>query len=878
MRYPLSFAQLRYWSLDGPAAVLRRARRLDGPVDPDALRRAVDAAVVRHAALRTSVVTVDGEPEQVVADTAELPVAHEESAEPFDLATPPLARVALVGPPEQPSLVVSAHRVVADGPALDLLLDELCTAYGGGELPELWMDYGDYAVWHRERLAGEELERQLAPWRETLRDAPAGLPLPADPPSTPSWGEVTAEAPGDQAAALAAYAVVLSRYARQRDLVIALPVSGRVRAELERIVGPFADVVPLRVSVTGTFAELHARVRGSAAEALSHDELPFDKLAAELGVARPVVGFSTTGQAWADFPLADFQLDAGENGTLRLAYRADVYATPFAERFLRSVVAVLEHAGQHPDTPVADLPLQPGQEAVAPTVPDLDVVRALRESAASVTDSTGTVPMPEVCRRAAVLARVIAEQGTDHHVGVCVRRGVGLLVAVLGTWWAGRTAVLLDPDLPLPGLEKSVRKSGLKLVVTEEEHVPIGDATVITSAEGEPIDAAEPNPVAYVVDGRDVTHRAVADVLAVLRRDLPLGPGDRFAAVGAAVDVALMELLLPLVCGADVVVTDGRNLDGITALHASAYTWRHLPTVPDSVRLRLCTGLTPELAEALDTPGTELWHLHGDAESALWPVAGRWPATNRSGAGILDERGVPVPIGAIGEVHVGEHATGDLARWREDGRLDLVGRTDAKVEVRGRWVDPGGIAAELRTHRAVRDAVVIGAPKDGETALVAYVVSDESGEGLRRHLRATLPERMVPELFVALDELSDTLPEPDWGQPRDDVERTMARIWADLLRTTDRIAVHDNLFGRGAGSLTVMRFAAKVAEAYGVNLPLHRIFATPTIAALAAIVTAERQPEPDDGLAELSDTELDDLLRSVLAARDRRRTARGEAT
>lgn len=871
MRYPLSFAQLRARSLDGPAAVVRRACRLDAPVDPDALRRAVDAAVVRHAALRTSVVTVDGEPEQVVADTAELPVAHEESAEPFDLATPPLVRVALVGTPERPSLVVSAHRVVADGPALDLLLDELTTA--GGVPPELWMDYGDYAVWQRERLAGEELERQLAPWREPLRDAPAGLSLPADPPSTPSWGEVTAEAPGDPSAALAAYAVVLSRYARQRDLVIALPVSGRVRAELEPIVGPFADIVPLRVSVTGTFAELRARVRDSTAVALSHDELPFDKLAAGFGVARPVVGFSTTGQE-----CADFQVNAGEDGVLGLTYRADVYGSPFAQRFLRSVVAVLEHAEQHPHTPVVDLPLPPGPEAVAPTVPDLDVVRALRESEASVTDSSGTVPMSELCRRAAVLARVIAERGADRRVGVCVRRGAGLLVAVLGTWWAGRTAVLLDPDFPLPGLEKRVRDAGLELVVGDEEHVSIGGATVITSAEGEPIDPAAPDPAAYVVDGRDVTHRAVADVLAVLRRDLPLGAGDRFAAIGTAVDVALMELLLPLVCGADVVVTDGKDLDGITAMHASAHTWRHLPTVPESVRLRLCTGLTPDLAEALDIPGAELWHLHGDAESALWPVAGRWPATNRSRAVILDERGVPVPIGAIGEVHVGDHATGNLARWREDGRLDLVGRTDDRVEVRGRWVDRGEVAAELRTHPAVRDAVVIGAPKDGETALVAYVVSDESGEALRRHLRATLPAWMVPELFVALDELSDTLPEPDWGQPRDDVERTMARIWADLLRTTDRIAVHDNLFGRGAGSLTVMRFAAKVAEAYGVNLPLHRIFATPTIAALAAIVTAERQPEPDDGLAGLSDTELDDLLRSVLAARDRRRAARGEAT
>jgi aryl carrier-like protein len=134
------------------------------------------------------------------------------------------------------------------------------------------------------------------------------------------------------------------------------------------------------------------------------------------------------------------------------------------------------------------------------------------------------------------------------------------------------------------------------------------------------------------------------------------------------------------------------------------------------------------------------------------------------------------------------------------------------------------------------------------------------------------------------------LPPPEWAgptaadqvPPRDPVEATMARILADLLRTTAPIDVHDNLFTLGAGSLTVVRFAARIADTYGVNLPMHRIVATPTIAELAEIVSADsnagkvEETARDAELAALSDEELDDLLRAAQAARARRRAARGD--
>lgn len=432
MRYPVSFAQRRLWALDrlvpgDPASHLCHATWLDGPVDPVALQRAMDAVVDRHAVLRTSVVAFDGEPEQVVDDTGRVLIDHvvlpgaaedveraesiaaELAVRPFDLARGPLLRSTVVEVGGDRWLfVVVAHRIVADDTAVAIVLDELSTVYRSGvaALSRTWMDYGDYAVWQRERLRGEELERQLDYWRAALRGVPENVALPNDSHRlTPSsrGGLVTAAldptslqlladlALGVGAALstafLTGYAVVLSRYARQSDLVIGVPVSGRIRVELEPIVGPFADIVPVRVSLAGapTFAQLLDRVRDAVERALAHDELPLDKLAEELGIDLPGnavrFAFEHPPAPTLDLPgvaqesrvllgrtaHADLDLTASADGTVTLGYRADLLAAPFVDWFLRSVVTVLELAGRTPDLPVADLPLPPPvEEGVIP--------------------------------------------------------------------------------------------------------------------------------------------------------------------------------------------------------------------------------------------------------------------------------------------------------------------------------------------------------------------------------------------------------------------------------------------------------------------------------------------------------------------------------
>ncbi|NUT53435.1 MAG: hypothetical protein HOV94_40040 [Saccharothrix sp.] len=502
MRYPLSFAQQRPGVLD-PASRVCHATWLDGPVDPDVLRRAVDAVVARHPALRTR---VGAESEQVVDETARVPVEHvvapgpdeagsiarDLAERPFDLGRGPLLRVGLVeAGPGRWVLVLVAHRVVADEATLALVLDDLSTAYRTGTAPpEPWMGYGDFAVWQRERLRGEELARQLAPWREALRDLPEPVRLPAGHPAARVTAVVdpaavrrlrgVAEGVGATLpeAVLAAYAVVLSRYAGRADVVVEVPVSGRVRVELEPVAGPFADAVPVRVSLAGapTFGDLLVRARDAAAHAVAHDEVPLTKLAEELGVdpggarltfaaqAPPAPDLpDVTVRGHLDLPdatEADLDLRVAEDGGLTLAHRAD---PGFADWLLRSVVAVLEHADA--DTAVADLPVpEPAGDWSAAARP---MTNGVARPVAAASESEDPAPSRE--RVEEVMAGIWAELlRTTEPIGVhdsLFVLGGGSLTAVR---FAARISDLYGVTLPMDLIFTSPTIAALAAVVADE--------------------------------------------------------------------------------------------------------------------------------------------------------------------------------------------------------------------------------------------------------------------------------------------------------------------------------------------------------------------------------------------------------------------------
>jgi amino acid adenylation domain-containing protein len=445
-RWPTTFGQQRLWSLQqaapgGPACNIVCLMWLDGPLDVPALQRAMDAMVARHAVLRTSIAAFDGGPEQVVAGTGAVPVERIElpptldSAErtqraeaiadsrarrPFDLSAGPLIRATLVTlEPERYAFSLVMHQSIGDSASLEILMGELSAAYRAettgtaATLPPLWMDYGDYAVWQRDRMRGEELDRQLDYWRGRLAGAPGLLELPSDRPrpASPSSAGALAAVTIDAAttrrlaeiaqaghatmfmAFLTGFVVALSRYSRQSDLVVGAQAAGRTHAELEPIVGLVTNTVPLRVSLAGapTFAGLLEQVREVTVDALAHQETPFEKLVEELAPHQtrahsPLVqarfGYGSMTAPALDLPgitarshvrftgpaHADLSMYADPDGdvtTLTLEYRTDLYSAAWADRFLRGTARVLEHAAASPGTLVADLPMLPDDEPEA---------------------------------------------------------------------------------------------------------------------------------------------------------------------------------------------------------------------------------------------------------------------------------------------------------------------------------------------------------------------------------------------------------------------------------------------------------------------------------------------------------------------------------
>ncbi|MEU3574454.1 phosphopantetheine-binding protein, partial [Kitasatospora sp. NPDC036755] len=215
----------------------------------------------------------------------------------------------------------------------------------------------------------------------------------------------------------------------------------------------------------------------------------------------------------------------------------------------------------------------------------------------------------------------------------------------------------------------------------------------------------------------------------------------------------------------------------------------------------------------------------------------------------------PVPAGAR------LYRTGDLARTRADGVIELIGRLDHQVKLRGLRIELGEIESVLRRHPGIERAVVAARGDGEERRLVGYLVPARGGAPapaaaeLRTLLRAELPEYMVPAVFVTLDALPlspngkvdrAALPEPDptaeraaaaYVAPRDDTERVLAALWAELLEV-DRVGAEDDFFALGGHSLLATRLASAVLETFGVELPLRELFEAPTLVAQAERLTA----------------------------------------
>lgn len=212
------------------------------------------------------------------------------------------------------------------------------------------------------------------------------------------------------------------------------------------------------------------------------------------------------------------------------------------------------------------------------------------------------------------------------------------------------------------------------------------------------------------------------------------------------------------------------------------------------------------------------------------------------------ERFLPDPFGPEGGGRM--YRTGDRARWRPDGTIEVLGRLDAQVKVRGVRVEPGEIEAALRRIPGVAECVVIAREDElGDRRLVAYVVGNADAESLRKHLREVLPDYMVPAVFVGLDALPLTssgkvdrraLPAPEgYVAPRTPTEGVLAAIWAEVLGV-ERVGVNDDFFALGGNELLAIRAFSRIREISAAELPFRTLFEAPTVARLAERLEAAR--------------------------------------
>ena len=434
---PLSFAQQRLWFIDQlepgssvynfPAAV-----RLKGPLNVAALKKSLDEIVKRHEALRTTFAIVDGRPVQVIAplltltlpivDLRELPqpererevqrLATNEALCPFDLAEGPLVRTTVLRLGENEHVgLLTMHHIVSDGWSTGILIREMAVLYDAfcsdrpASLPELPIQYADFAHWQRHWLEGEVLETQLTYWKQQLLGAPPLLELPADHPRPPlqtfrgaHQSILLTRTVGDGLKALsrqegatlfmtllAAFTILLHGYTNQDDLVVGTPTANRNRLEIEGLIGFFVNTLVLRTDLSDnpSFRDLLRRVREVCLGAYAHQDLPFERLVEELHPARdlsrnplfqvmfvlqnaplqavelPGLSLSPievdTSTTHFDLTLHIVDTEQGLVGTL--AYNTDLFEAVTITRMLGHFRTLLEAVIATPERCVSDLPL-----------------------------------------------------------------------------------------------------------------------------------------------------------------------------------------------------------------------------------------------------------------------------------------------------------------------------------------------------------------------------------------------------------------------------------------------------------------------------------------------------------------------------------------
>ena len=557
---PLSFAQQRLWFLNQfetgdseynistsynmPAAI-----RIQGNLDTKILKKAFQKLVERHESLRTSFLIDDGRATQVIREPSDwfmdirdignleyeereaeiIRLARDEATRSFDLILGPinkarrirLMRTRLLKTGEQEHvLLLTMHHIISDGWSLGILIDEIAELYSAlkegreANVPELKVQYADYAQWQRDWMDGPVYDHQLAYWREHLQNVPV-LEMPTDKPRPPlqtfNGAYEQVKIPAELAARLnelshsqgatlfmtllSALYALLQRYSGQTDICIGTPVANRAREEFERLIGCFVNTLALRVNLDDDprFVDLLMQVEDVTLNAYSHQDLPFERLVDELGIARekshsPLFQVMFTLQnasAEHELRLPDLDLELlpsvmqtakfditlnltekAEGLVGELEYNTDLFKRATIHRMVGHFETILEAVVAHPHVRISELPLLTDKEQhlilrewnhVEASYPYQDTIHgrfeqqvAATPDAIALTFGGDSLSYSQLNAKANQLAWLLRERGVkaDDLIGISLDRSLEMVIAILAVLKAGGAYVPVDPANP----------------------------------------------------------------------------------------------------------------------------------------------------------------------------------------------------------------------------------------------------------------------------------------------------------------------------------------------------------------------------------------------------------------------------------------------
>jgi amino acid adenylation domain-containing protein len=797
-----------------------------------------------------------------------------------------------------------------------------------------------------------------------------------------------------------AFQILLHRYSGQDDIVIGTPTAGRSNLVQEDLIGYFVNTLVLRTDLSGdpSFRELLARVRVVALDAYANQDMPFEKLVEVLNPQRdpsrhPLfqVMFVFQNITEAQLQLNEISVDGLkvisattkfdlilelsetlEGLTGSLEYATDLFDASTITRLIGHYQTLLEGIIARPEARLSELLLLTKPERQQLLVdwnktysdyPKNKCIHQLFEEQVERTPDAIALIFEDqqlsyqiLNTKANQLAHYLKTVGVgpDSLVGICLDRGIDMIVGLLAILKAGGAYVPLDSAYPKERLAFMLADSRpVALLINSENMKQFSDQSerlklicldAITAPwlqlpysnlNSEHI-GLHSEHLAYVIytsgstgqpKGVAMPHGALVNLITWQLKNTRVNSTARTLQYSPiSFDVSFQEIFATGCGGGELVLVDELTRHDplllLKYLDKNRIERLYLPFIaleqiarsavsnsffPDSLREVVTAGeqlrITPEIRGFFaGLSDCQLVNQYGPTEthvvtafalplrSTEWetlPPIGR-PIANTQ-IYILDSNGEPVPVGIKGELYIGGacvargylgrselnverflvnpfidepltriYKTGDLARWRNDGMIEFIGRNDFQVKIRGFRIELGDIETGMRQHPQLREVVVsVYEPILGDKRLVAYLVPEKdsmpSASELRDFLKNTMPDYMVPSVFIFLEALPLTpngkldrkaLPEPDQYRndlttefiaPRSLLEKKLGEIWAEVLRH-DRIGIHDNFFELGGHSLLATQVIVRIGEQLSVGLSLSSLFELPTIAELAKLI------------------------------------------